>query len=244
VGPLNAATATRRAIVVVTLATMSLGLSACGATRSASLTDPAATPSSTTPSSTTPSSTTPSSTAGSIPSTATTPECATSQLRLTFLSSVGASGVATSEFRFTNAGGSACRLYGYPGYQPLGAQGQPLPEDLVRTVTPGSDLNGIRSSGTVPYEGPPSTVRLAPGSAADFEVVFTDHPLLTVENHSVHVNSECFVAFSVRVWPPNQTVPLKVSVANPADKLAGEYCGVLSQQTPIIDIGYVFSASK
>ncbi|MGH9115388.1 MAG: DUF4232 domain-containing protein [Acidimicrobiales bacterium] len=63
-------------------------------------------------------------------------------LALRYQGQVGATGTLHVWYAFTNFGSRPCTLYGYPGYQPLDANGHPLPEHLGRTEHPGSGFNG------------------------------------------------------------------------------------------------------
>jgi len=203
---------------------MCLGLSACGATPSASPSSSRTTRStsrSTTPTSTTPTSTTPTSTTPDLPVT----QCTTSQLRLSYQGLYGTAGTEHEWFAFTNVGVGTCSLYGYPGFQPLDVQGQPLPEDLVRTEQPGSNFNGGQSY------GPPRTVDLGPGKTAHFQVAFGGtYPI---------PGQTCYSVSSIEVWPPNQTEALRIATNV---NMSTKYCGPTPK--PIIDIGPVITAKE
>ena len=196
----------RPRLVAALVIAMCLGLSACGTAHSA-LPRNTRTERGT---STTPTSTTP-----DRPVT----RCTTSQLKLSHQGGAGATGTLHEWYGFTNVGESTCSLYGYPGYQPLSAQGQPLPENLVRTEEPGSSFNGGLST------GPPRTVDLAPGATATFSVAYGD--LYPVSGEI------CETASSIEVWPPNQTQALQIVPQHAAIT----YCG--RPPSPTIDIGPV-----
>jgi len=160
-------------------------------------------------------------------------QCTTSQLKISRQSSFdfGATGTLHVGYGFTNVGESACSLYGYPGFQPLGAQGQPLPENLVRTEAPGSNFNGG------PSYGPPRTVDLVPGATVAFSVAFGDDtggpPGLVIGSGVPVEGVICYSASSIEVWPPNQTEALRIA----ARPTFSTYCGLYPK--PIIDIGPV-----
>jgi len=160
-------------------------------------------------------------------------QCTTSQLKLSYLErfTAGATGTQHVGYSFTNIGENTCSLYGYPGYQVLGAQSQPLPEEPVRTEAPGSNFNGG------PSYGPPRTVDLVPGAVAGFGVAYADGsgtpPGLVIGSGVPAKGVVCYSASSIEVWPPNQTEALRIA----EQQTFSTYCGL--DPRPIIDIGPV-----
>ncbi len=74
----------------------------------------------------------------------------------------GAAGSQGGAFGLTNRGTVTCTLFGYPGMQLLGANGQPLPTTV------------IRGQYEVVDAVPEQTVTLAPGAQARFYFMFSD----------------------------------------------------------------------
>ncbi len=74
----------------------------------------------------------------------------------------GAAGSQGGAFGFTNRGTVTCTLFGFPGMQLLGANGQPLPTTV------------IRGHYEVVDAVPEQTVTLAPGAQARFYFMYSD----------------------------------------------------------------------
>ena len=114
-----------------------------------------------------------------------TPACATSSLHVTPGAPEGYAGGVYQAIIFTNAAGSACTLYGYPGVS------------LVSASHTQIGLAASRSSAT-----PVKLITLAPGAAASAQLQIVDalnFPASTCEPVK---------AAYLRVYPPGQTVPV------------------------------------
>lgn len=180
---------------------VALGLAACGGQSSTSSTaahssTPAAASTTTSSSTSTASSgsgTTPTSSASTTTTSSTGAvagsACPTSSLHLAFVSGQGAAGTAYMTYALTNAGGSTCTLYGYPGVSILDASGHIVQHPAQR--------GGIQAPTTV------RLVTLAPGHAAHFIVTSSD----------VIPSPGCphaFTGTTLQVFPPNQRAALNL----------------------------------
>jgi len=126
--------------------------------------------------------TTPSSPTPAAPASSGTSQCTTADLRLTVGAANGAAGTIYYPLDFTNASGSACTMYGYPG--------------VAFVSSPGGSQVGAaagRRSSTAP-----TLVTLEPGATAHATLAVSD--VLIGNNcpgHQVQVNW-------VQVYPPDQ----------------------------------------
>lgn len=182
---------THRARIVLgsVLAGAALALSACGsATSSSTGTRPAAaTTRGSGGSQTAPATTTVTRTAtASRP-----PVCRADGLKLTFLGMQGATGHGELGFAVHNTSTSTCNTVGYPGVQFSSQSGALLPTVTHRTT---NDFFG---------HSPLATIMLAPGATASFRLGVT---------HGIGSSAGCTTAYGVRVYPPNDTATLSVSM--------------------------------
>jgi Domain of unknown function (DUF4232) len=125
---------------------------------------------------------------GSVP--AGPPGCATSALTASLGAGNGAAGSTYYPIDFTNSSGSACTLYGFPG---------------VSFVTAASKQVGAAATEDSTY--PRQLVTLAPGASA--------HASLRVVDAGNYPSSTCkpVTVQRLRVFPPNQTTALYISLA-------------------------------
>jgi hypothetical protein len=109
--------------------------------------------------------------------------CPASQLAGSQVGSEGAAGTVELTFALRNTGTTSCVLEGYPGGLLLDGSGQALPTTVER-------------GGTLKFEAVPvSTVTLAPGATAWFNLGFSDVPTGT--------ETSCPAAASLEITPPN-----------------------------------------
>ena len=136
-----------------------------------------------------------SSTATSRPPTSTTAagttRCATSALSGSVVGSSGAAGTIETTFALTSTSRSTCVLAGYPGLQMLSSTGANLPTVVVR-------------KGSYSFTAqPPTTVTLASGQSADFNVGYSDVP--------VGSETTCPSSATLEITPPNAFDHLSVT---------------------------------
>jgi hypothetical protein len=135
-----------------------------------------------------------------------TPACTAAMLKLSYLGGQGATGHALLAFALTNATGSSCHTYGYPGVEFLSAAGKPLPTNAIRTV---HDFFG---------PAPARVLTLAPGQAASFRLGTTDQG-------AGGSSAGCQTASALQVIPPDDTHALSVGIGSSG----GAYeCGTAS----------------
>jgi hypothetical protein len=118
------------------------------------------------------------------------PGCATSALTASLGPGNGAAGSTYYPIEFTNTSGSACTLYGFPG---------------VSFVTAAGSQVGAASTEDATY--PRQLVTLAPDATAHASLRVVDaanYPPATCRPVSVH---------RLKVFPPNQTTALYISLA-------------------------------
>lgn len=178
---------------------VALALAACGSS-SSSTTQPAVASSSTSTAAITsrtqsaasstataaPTSTAPLSSTNSGP-----PPCRAAGLALRFLGQQGATGHGELGFAVRNTGSATCGTIGYPGVQFLGATGALLPTRTQRTT---NDFFG---------HSPLVPVYLKPGHFASFRLGVT---------HGIASPAGCTTAHGLQVYPPNDTVTLRVTI--------------------------------
>jgi len=124
------------------------------------------------------------STGGSTTTTAVGPaRCATTALTGSVVGSSGAAGTIETTVALKSTGTAPCTLGGYPGMQMLAASGATLPTTVVR--------RGSYSFTAMA----PTTVTLAPGQSAYFNIGYSDVP--------VGSETSCPTSTSVQVTPPN-----------------------------------------
>jgi Protein of unknown function (DUF4232) len=118
------------------------------------------------------------------------PGCATSALTASLGAGNGAAGSTYYPIEFTNSSGSACTLYGFPG---------------VSFVSAASKQVGAAATEDSTY--PRQLVTLAPGASA--------HASLRVVDAGNYPSSACkpVTVQRLRVFPPNQTTALSISLA-------------------------------
>lgn len=117
------------------------------------------------------------------------PACATSALKARVGVAQGAAGSVYQTIVFTNAGNSACSLYGYPGVALAG----------------GSPVTQIGAPATRSTAAGPSMVTLAAGATAN--------TLLRITVAQNYPSSKCAPKAStyLQIYPPNQTAPMYVA---------------------------------
>lgn len=182
------------AAVALTAAGCSSGPSSTATTRPRASTSTSTTRAAptTTPSTTHPGS---SSSVASSPSTTAVPpsgptRCPTADLAGSVAGSSGAAGTIQMTIALRSTAPSPCTLFGYPGLQLLAGDGSALPTNVVR-------------KGGYPFTAmAPTTVTLAPGQTADFNLGYSDVP--------VGGETSCPTATSMEVTPPNATDHLVV----------------------------------
>ncbi|HXQ76421.1 MAG TPA: DUF4232 domain-containing protein [Acidimicrobiales bacterium] len=126
------------------------------------------------------------------PTTSTTvPGCTGANYALSVLGSQGAAGTFEVTFGFRNTSSATCALTGYPGIQLLGAGGADL---ATNTVQGGGDSFTDFS---------PSTVELAGGATAYFNMGYSDVTTGT--------ESSCPTTTALEATPPGTSTPLQVS---------------------------------
>lgn len=132
--------------------------------------------------------------ATSIPTVGTTPtptaagpgRCLVSQLSLATGQPNAGAGTVGETFIFTNTSQTTCQLYGYPGMQMLGANGEKVPTNVVRTP------------------GPEETVTLAPGGTASFQAQWHDQ---------TGYMTPCPSSQRIEVTPPNAYSQLTITAS-------------------------------
>jgi hypothetical protein len=114
------------------------------------------------------------------------PACATSSLHVTLGTPNGYAGGVDQAIDFTNTSAASCTLYGYPGVS------------LVSGPSRTQVGLAARRAGTAPVR----QVTLAPGATA--------HAVLQIVDALNYPTATCkpTKATAVRVYPPNQTVPV------------------------------------
>jgi hypothetical protein len=95
-------------------------------------------------------------------------------------------GTVGETFIFTNTSQTTCQLYGYPGMQMLGANGEKVPTNVVRTP------------------GPEETVTLAPGGTASFQAQWHDQ---------TGYMTPCPSSQRIEVTPPNAYSQLTITAS-------------------------------
>ena len=113
----------------------------------------------------------------------------------------GAAGTITGVVTVTNTGTTQCSANGYPLIALFSGSGAPLPVTMV---------NGLSVTISSAANAPPSTVMLAPGSAAQFAYQFSDVP--------VGAETSCPTSESAQVTMPGSTT------ASPTFQLAIAPC--------------------
>ena len=195
-----------RAIVVLVLASVAMGIAGCGGSGN---TTAASVPTATKTVTVTTSATT-ASTPTSQSTTATTPAgppiCRAATLQLSFLGSQGAAGHGLMGFALKNTGSTSCSTIGYPGIQFLDKSGKPLTTNTIRTTR---DYFG---------SAPKVLLTVAPGSSVSFRVGVTHVPT---------GNATCTTAYQLQVIPPNDTSTLHVALPD------GEYYCTTATVSPV-----------
>lgn len=163
---------------VAALALVGMFCAACssGSGQPAATSTTAAGPSSTTTSAATVPTSTSSTVAG-------TTRCTTANLKGAVVGSSGAAGTIETTVALTSTASSPCILGGFPGAELLGATGSPLPTTVVR----GGSYSFTRLT--------PTTVTVAPGGSAYFNIGYSDVP--------VGAETSCPTSAALEVTPPN-----------------------------------------
>ncbi len=117
--------------------------------------------------------------------------CRAAGLTLRFLGTQGATGHGELGFAIRNTGAGACRTFGYPGVQFLGASGALLPTRSQRTT---DDFFG--HLGVV-------EIVLASGGSASFRLGVT---------HGSASPAACTTARGLQVYPPDDTATLRTTI--------------------------------
>jgi hypothetical protein len=111
--------------------------------------------------------------------------CRSANLAAHMVSTQGAAGSIIRTYTLVNTGSATCTLYGYPGLQLLGASGQKLPTEVVRT--PAAE----------------ATVKLAHDGAAAFVLKYADA--------TGYGTASCPSSASLEITPPNAYHSLTVT---------------------------------
>ena len=119
--------------------------------------------------------------------------CATAALTGSVVGSSGAAGTIETTVALRSTATVPCTLGGYPGLQMLAASGAPLPTTVVR--------RGSYSFTSMA----PTTVTLAPGQSAVFNIGYSDVPVGT--------ETTCPTSASAQVTPPNAFDHLVIDAA-------------------------------
>ncbi len=120
--------------------------------------------------------------------------CASSQLKLTYVNTQGATGHLEVTFALRDVSRQTCVLQGYPGAQLLDAAGHPLITHVQR------------GGGFFPdSQSAPRAVRLTPGASAQFGLSFAD-------NNEYFRGRPCPAASTLASVPPNARRRLRVSL--------------------------------
>lgn len=122
------------------------------------------------------------------------PACATSALKVSIGDGGGgAAGTFYSRIEFTNTSSASCTLYGYPGVSLLDGSGAQIGQAAQRS--PGN---------------PTALVTLAPAATAVATLGQVDSAAFPA------ATCKQVTSATLRVYPPNQTVPAEVSFQGPA----------------------------
>jgi hypothetical protein len=116
--------------------------------------------------------------------------CHTGQLHVGVVGGDNAAGHIGLRVVFTNTSARTCIMYGYPGVSFLSAAGVQINDPAQRAG------------------GPPTTVRLAPHQAAQADLL-----LVNVANYAGNPTCQPTLTAGVRVYPPDETVPVFVASA-------------------------------
>ena len=117
--------------------------------------------------------------------------CLTSDLRLTIGASNGAAGTVYYPLDFTNAGTSACTMYGYPG--------------VAFVTSAGGSVIGAPAGRREVVGIGPALITLRPGATAHATLAVSDVLVGNqCHNHQVKVST-------VQVYPPDEYTPLYAS---------------------------------
>jgi hypothetical protein len=121
--------------------------------------------------------------------------CVASELTLSFLGGLGATGHGELGFSLRNTSTASCHTYGYPGVQFLARSGAPLPTDSARTTR---DFFG---------SAPEVALVVAPGASVSFRLGVT---------HGAASPVGCTTAYGLQVIPPDDTATLHAAIAGGA----------------------------
>jgi len=125
---------------------------------------------------------------------ATLTRCTTAHLTVTMAASGAAAGSIVRVYEFTNEGPGQCTLYGYPGYQLLGASGAPLPTTVVRRPPSGGEIT-LSSGALLVMSSTEQTVTLPVGGHAWSVMQFADA--------AGYANETCPTSAALLVTAPN-----------------------------------------
>jgi hypothetical protein len=141
------------------------------------------------------------------PATPAVPTCPSSSLAAKFQNSDGAAGTVYDEMALTNTGKTRCAVEGYPGVSLLDAAGHQLGAPADR-VPPGQSTGLAGESG--------GRIALAPGGLLVFTVLMTQPGVLP----GCLTPDSMAKAFTMRIYPPDNTVALLVAINGAEGTLA------------------------
>lgn len=137
-----------------------------------------------------------------------TPRCSVADLSARAGQSNGATGHIGQVITLTNTSDVTCTLHGYPGLQMLGASGQALATNVLRTPS------------VVVQAENPTTVTLAPRQQGSF--------LLGYADQTGYGNRTCPASVNLEVTPPNAhdhlVIPDQISAYGPS----ADQCGTIN----------------
>ena len=124
-----------------------------------------------------------------------TGECRASQLELTYLGGLGATGHGDLGFALRNRSARACHTSGYPRVRFLDRSGRPLPTHVTRST---DDFFG---------HSPLRALSVAPGSSVSFRLDVS---------HGSGSPGRCPTAAALRVMPPGDTHAMIATITHGA----------------------------
>lgn len=136
-----------------------------------------------------------------------TPRCHTAQLDVAFVSSGAAAGNVEEVFEMRNKSVTSCWVYGFVGFQPLDAQGQPIPESMRWTTdsffgTTDPPMRILLPPATAPLQWRGMNLYSSDGRGHAFFDIATNDVLCDINQRPV---------VTVEIWPPDEIQPLKIA---------------------------------
>jgi hypothetical protein len=123
-------------------------------------------------------------------------------LEVAFVSGGAAAGNVEDTFEMRNASSTGCWVYGYVGFQTLGADGRPLPQTV-----------GWSTNTYFGQSEPPSRIMLPAGTTASGVEPRTGHAFFNLSTNDVMCDANTKPVASLRIWPPDEyqalTIPAK-----------------------------------